>query len=92
MYPSCDAYSAELSLTKKTVFLLELCTEKNMELRCVQTQINIILKKIISIYYLDFDRSSREAPAGPDGPPVRICLWANQQTYINAVNLAFSSS
>jgi hypothetical protein len=67
-------------------------TEKNMELRCVQTQINIILKKIISIYYLDFDRSSREAPAGPDGPPVRICLWANQQTYINAVNLAFSSS
>ena len=48
-----------------------------MELRCVQTQINIILKKIISIYYLDFDRSSREGPAGPDSPSLIMIAHNN---------------
>jgi hypothetical protein len=41
-----------------------------LELRCVQTQINVILEKIMYIYYFDFDRASREGPAGPDGPPL----------------------
>ena len=37
-----------------------------MELICIQTQINVTLKKKKSIYihYLDFDMASREGPAG----------------------------
>ena len=46
--------------------------KKKMELKCVQTQMNIILKKkniyIISI----FDRASREGPDGPDDPPLVV--------------------
>ena len=67
-------YSAELSLTKNSFWNYVISTENNMEFRCVQTQINIILKKIIYLYYLGFDRASREGPAGPDGPPLNLLI------------------
>ena len=48
--------------------------KENMELRCVQTKMYVILKKIIYTHYFDFERASREGPAGPDGPPPLICI------------------
>ena len=39
--------------------------KENMELRCVQTKMYVILKKIIYTHYFDFERASREGPAGP---------------------------
>ena len=74
-------YSAELSLTKKrfSFWNYVVSTEKNMELRCVQTQINGILKKIMYIYILfRFWQGQQRRPCWPWRPTtVQIKLERN---------------